>query len=67
MRAFLVLARGPDLARAATGHALPNLEDLDPELPYVPPVGPPIPIVPIDGEAILAKLDEGHVGGSFEF
>ena len=66
MRDFLFLARGLARARTVPGPARPNLEDLAPDLPYVPPVGPPIPTVLIDGGAILAEVDEDDVGDPFE-
>ncbi|GJD43783.1 hypothetical protein AFCDBAGC_1638 [Methylobacterium cerastii] len=40
VRAVLVLAWGLGLARVAPGQALPQLEDLDADLPYMPPEGP---------------------------
>ena len=58
MRAFLVLAWGLALARSTPQQALPALEDLDPDLPFVPPVGPPTSAASIDAEAILSEVDE---------
>ena len=57
MRAVLVLAWALGLARAAAGQSLPHLEDLDPDLPYVPPEGPGSAECAVDLDAILEEAD----------
>ncbi len=55
--AILVLAWGLGLARAAPGQALPCLEDLDADLPYMPPAGPAPASGLIDLDAILDEAE----------
>lgn len=66
IRAVLILAWGLGLARVAPGQALPHLEDLDADLPYMPPEGPaPGPDL-IDVEAILAEAMAASASASID-
>lgn len=66
VRAVLVLAWGLGLARVAPGQALPRLEDLDADLPYMPPEGPVQSSGTINVEAILDEADV-PVAASMEY
>ncbi|MET3413032.1 hypothetical protein [Methylobacterium sp. 1030] len=66
-RPVLVLAWALGLARAAPGQALPCLEDLDPDLPFVTPIGPSPMEAVIDLDAILEEADAASLGASVEF
>lgn len=67
VRAVLVLAWGLGLARVAPGQALPHLEDLDADLPYMRPEGPPPGPDFIDVEAILAEAEAACASAAMDF
>lgn len=63
LRAFLVLAWAVALVRAVPGQALPRLEHLDPDLPWMPPASPPPAAPGFDARAALAAIETGEPGG----
>lgn len=63
LRPFLVLAWAVTLVRAIPGQALPRLEDLDADLPWMPPAGPPPAAPGFDARAALAEIEIGEPDG----
>ncbi|GJD78509.1 hypothetical protein [Methylobacterium gregans] len=66
-RAILVLAWALALVRVVPGQALPRLEDLDADLPYMPPEGPAPGPDPIDLDAILEEAVAASALVSIDF
>lgn len=60
LRPFLILAWAVALVRAVPGQALPRLEDLDADLPWMPPMGPPPVAAGFDARAALAGIETGE-------
>lgn len=63
LRAFLVLAWAVALVRAIPGQALPRLEDIDPDLPWMPPIGQPPTPPGFDARTALAQIETGEPSG----
>lgn len=57
IRAFLVLAWSVALVRAAPEQALPQLEALDADHPYMPPCGLEAAPITFDANSVLAEID----------
>lgn len=57
IRTLLILAWSVSLVRAVPGQCLARLENLDPDLPYMPPMGLGPPAVGFDAARVLVEIE----------